>query len=112
MSGQVCCGEMTGLSAGTVCQAGPCTATLIGVIQPCATSAECTFAPDTVCSAPTGTEALIAMGGISMICNPPGDGGTTTAEGGTKEGGTDGGSSSGGDSGSDSAAATDAPTGG
>jgi len=99
---------MTGTTPGTACQAGPCTATLIRVIQPCASSTECTFAPDTVCGPPTGIAAtLLSAGGISMVCNPAGDGGTTTTEGGTKEdGGTEAGSS-GGDSG-----ASDAPTGG
>lgn len=110
-TGQICCGTM---SETVVCQAGPCTATVIGVVQPCASSTECTFAPNTVCSAPTGEAAtLLAAGGITMTCNPPsGEGGTTeggTHEGGTTEGGSDSGSSSGGEGGADTGS-SDAPT--
>jgi hypothetical protein len=90
---------LSGAMPGLACQTGPCTALpVVGVLQPCAMSSECT-AP-AVCGPPAaGAGMIFSAIGITMTCNAPSEGGTTEA------GATDSGSSSGGGS-------TDAPTGG
>jgi hypothetical protein len=115
-TGFVCCGGLNGTTPGTSCQMGPCTAVplLNIVVQPCASSAECSFSPNTVCGAPTGMLALIASQ-IPMVCEPPADAGGSSSSGGSDAGGSSSGGEGGSEGGSSSGASeggSDAPTGG
>ena len=85
-SGQICCGVLNGATPGSVCQVGPCTALpVVGAIQLCMTSADCT-APATC-----GPNALLdTLDPGQDTCSAAPDGGASSSSdgGGTPEAST------------------------